>query len=38
VVVGDNVGMFEGVQNGEFGVKLFSLFLGHLDVLDFLPA
>src|SRR6266536_703213 len=38
VVVGDNDWMAQGAQDREFGVKLLSFFLRHLDVIDFLAA
>lgn len=38
VVVGDDVGVSQGTQDIEFGRELFPFFLGHLDVVDFLPA
>ena len=38
MVVGDNVWMAQGAQDGKFGVKLFTFFVGHLDVIDFFPA
>lgn len=38
VVVGDNVGVSEARETLEFGVELFSFFLGHFAVVDFLSA
>jgi hypothetical protein len=38
VIVPDDIGMPEGGQNLELGMELFALFLGHLEVADFLPA
>ena len=34
MVVSDDIGMTEGAQDIEFGRELFSLLLGHLDVVD----
>lgn len=38
MVVSDDVGVSERTQDIEFGRELFTLLLGHLDVVYFLPA
>jgi len=36
--VGDNVGVSQLFQDGQFGLQLFALFLGHFEVADLFPA
>lgn len=38
MVVADDVGMTERREDGEFGVELFPLLLGHLQVADLLST
>lgn len=38
MVVADDVGMAERREDGEFGVELLALLLGHLQVADFFPT
>ena len=34
MVVSDYIWVFEGIEDGEFSVKLFTFFLRHFDVID----
>ena len=38
MVVPDNMWVLEGVEDGELGMELLALLLGHFDILDLFPT
>ena len=38
MVVPDDMGVLKRIEDGELGMELLALLLGHLDVLDLFPT